>query len=220
MKELAVYIPTLLVRNINIFFNIKNIKFSLILVILLQNIAQISANCDLSTLGAAGVYNISTVSSSFSACTDTLTIPSGYTLDLDSGAAFPPGVSVLVVESGGIINVNFDYVFPNTLLKIILEDPDGDGGVPSGAFDFDGNQQITISSFTQLVIENTVTLTGDPGAAILGMCSQQVLIFIDSNPYAGCQNPNGQGVCFSFDQVIEAGGSPVFEVEGGISGTG
>ena len=181
--------------------------------------SNVNANCDLSTLGVPGIYTITPVSASFTACTDTLTIPSGYTLDLDSGTAFPVGISTLIVESGGIINVDFDYIFPSTLLTLILKDPDGDGGVPSGTLDFDGNETLTISSFTQLIIENTVTLTGDTGSAIIGSCSQQVLIFIDLNPYAGCQNPNGQGVCFSFDQVIQAGGSPVFETDVDVSGS-
>ncbi len=169
----------------------------------------------MTTLGGAGTYTISQLSTTLGGCPGKLTIPSGYTLDLNTNTTFPSGIKELEVLNGGVLNVNFDYNFPNSLEKISLLDNDMGGINPSGRINFQGNQILNLASGTNLYIQNTVTLSGTLGAALTGSCSQQVLLYIGGQPYAGCQNANGGGVCYGFGDVIVNGGTP--QIDGNIT---
>ena len=178
-----------------------------------------SAQCSMTSLGASGSYTIAQLVTGLGGCTGTLTIPSGYTLNLNSSTAFPSGISAIHVLNGGVVRVSTSYTTPVTLTQISLFDTDLGGSLASGKLDFQGNNVLYLASNTQLYIENTVTPGGDAGSAITyNNCSQSKLIYIGGEPYAACNNPNGQGVCFNFDQVIANGGTPQLNADLSIVG--
>lgn len=186
------------------------------------------ADCSMTTLGGAGTYTIAQLvaNGTLNNCTGKLTIPSGYTLALTTNAIFPSGISQIDVMTGGSINVNINYTFPSTLLKINLFDSDFvpfippstpavPGPLASGRINVDNaNSTLTLANNTQLIIQNIVTQVGyNTGGAITvqatnGNCGQSVLIYLGTTPYAGCNNAQGGGVCFSFNDVIFSGGTP------------
>jgi hypothetical protein len=194
--------------------NFKTTKFKNYLVIILSLVSYtLFGQYSLPT----GTTNVASIPTS---ANGVLTIPAGANLNLNTTTAIPAGITEIIVKNGGNITVTVDYIFPITLSKLTLEDADLGGNSPSGSITFDGNKFLTLSTGTLLIIQNTITQEGSPGAAIItdGPCSQAVRIYIGTNPYAACNNPNGAGVCFTYNEVIANGGTPQLTGDVSISG--
>ncbi|WP_194420786.1 PKD domain-containing protein, partial [Aestuariibaculum marinum] len=199
-------------------------KYFILILFLCIGILEARADCTI-PVGTTTIANLNTNCSGNQ--TGILYIPDGATLDLNSNTVFPAGFSEIIVLNGGTLRISTDYIFPSTLLKITLVDSDFNGTTAgpllSGRIHFAQNYFLTLSTATQLDIQNIITPVNDTGSAIFAnVTSQATRIYIGSQPYAAAQNPNGAGVCFTFNQVIQNGGTPKLDGEvsiGGISGS-
>ncbi|PHR70336.1 MAG: hypothetical protein COA67_08500 [Lutibacter sp.] len=184
------------IKNFGILNSINKIQkkaFLLLFLLVFAGFSSANSQCTLNT-GVAGVtpdgsrYQIDIddfitwIDANVVLCDGHVIIPDGFTVQMGSNETFPEHITLLTIADGGSINWN-------------------------------GNFALTLYGSTAIVIENTST-TANP-VAIEGdsPCSNNTQIrFIDvNNPtgptikFAVC---SGGNACYTFNQLVAAGGTP------------
>ena len=120
-----------------------------------------------------------------------------YTCDCVYASGTPTCNGTLCIPNGVTLTIPASTTLnlSSTITTLVIEN--------GGSITFGNSAKLNLASGTELIIVNT----SNPDQVFPGNNSQNDQIWIGGSPYAGGQNGNGGGVCFSLNQVVAAGGT-------------